>query len=75
MPSPRFPRLSDARDEDFIRELVRRQTAAGAAYIDVCAGRAPENEKNEMLWLIGIVETETDVPLCLDSPIPGCSGN
>ena len=68
-----IPSVSEAigrRDEDFIRELVRRQTAAGASFIDVCAGRAPEDEKDEMLWLIGIVESESDVPLCIDSPDP-----
>ncbi len=58
------------RDEDFIRALVHKQTNAGANYLDVCAGRAPEDEKEEMLWLLSIIQSETDTPLCIDSPNP-----
>ena len=58
------------RDEEAIRNLVRKQVAAGANYLDVCAGRAPENEEEELRWLIRIVQSETDVPLCVDSPNP-----
>lgn len=65
--------VSDAierRDEAFIRKLARRQADAGADYLDICAGRAPELEKAEITWLIGIVQSETDTPLCIDSPNP-----
>jgi 5-methyltetrahydrofolate corrinoid/iron sulfur protein methyltransferase len=68
-----IPSVSEAisrRDEAFIRELVRLQVNAGANYLDVCAGRAPENEKEEMTWLIGIIQSETEMPLCVDSPNP-----
>lgn len=67
---PSVSKAIEARDEDAIRDLVRKQVDAGASYIDVCAGRAPENEKDEMLWLIGVIESETDTPLCVDSPNP-----
>ncbi len=65
---PSVSKAIEAGDEEAIRELARKQVEAGATYIDICAGRAPENEKEEMLWLIGIIESETDTPLCLDSP-------
>ena len=32
------------RDEAFIRNLARRQTDAGADYLDVCAGTNPDDE-------------------------------
>ncbi len=68
-----IPSVSQAienRDEAFIRDLARRQAEAGANYLDVCAGRAPEHEEEELLWLIGVVQSETDTPLCVDSPNP-----
>lgn len=68
-----IPSVSEAigrRDEEFIRALVRKQVDAGANYLDVCAGRAPEDEKEEISWLIEIIQSETDVPLCVDSPNP-----
>lgn len=68
-----IPSVSDAisrRDEEYIRSLVRMQVSAGANYLDVCAGRAPEDEKEEITWLINIVQSETEVPLCVDSPNP-----
>jgi 5-methyltetrahydrofolate--homocysteine methyltransferase len=68
---PSASKAIETRNEQVIRELVRKQVEAGATYIDVCAGRAPENEKEEMLWLIGVIESETDTPLCIDSPNPG----
>lgn len=67
---PSVSKAIETRDEEAVRRLVRKQVDAGAAYIDVCAGRAPENEEEEMLWLIGVIESETDTPLCLDSPNP-----
>lgn len=68
-----IPSVSDAisrRDEEYIRTLVKKQISAGADYLDVCAGRAPEEELEEITWLINIIQSETDVPLCVDSPNP-----
>ena len=56
------------RDEAFIRNLARRQTDAGADYLDVCAGTNPDDELDALLWLIDIVQDESDKPLCVDSP-------
>lgn len=57
-----------SRDEGFIRRLARRQAEAGAEYLDVCAGTRPDLEYDALAWLIGIVQDETEVPLCVDSP-------
>ena len=59
-----------ARDETIIRDLVKRQVAVGADYLDACAGTSAEEELNALLWLIDIIQDETDTPLCIDSPNP-----
>lgn len=58
------------RDEEYIRNLAIRQTEAGANFLDVCAGGAPEMELEELTWLMNIVQDTVDTPLCLDSPNP-----
>lgn len=58
-----------ARDEAYIRELARNQTAAGADYIDCCAS-VNEGELEVEKWLIDLVMDETDLPICIDSPDP-----
>ncbi len=58
------------RDDDYIREIAKKQADAGATYIDVCAGVEPDQEYEAMEWLIDLVQEVTDTPLCLDSPDP-----
>lgn len=58
------------RDEQFIRDLAVRQVEAGADYVDVCAGTAPEVEVETLKWLMDIVQDAVDKPLCIDSPNP-----
>lgn len=67
---PSMSKIIEGRDEAAVRDLVRRQVTAGADYLDICAGRAPEQEEEELAWLIQIVQDETDIPLCVDSPNP-----
>ena len=45
-----------------------RQAEAGADYIDICAGAAPEKEVETLAWLIELVQDAVDKPLCIDSP-------
>ncbi len=59
-----------ARDATFIQDLARRQVEAGADYLDVNAGTAPEREPDDLIWLIETVQSVVDVPLCLDSANP-----
>jgi 5-methyltetrahydrofolate--homocysteine methyltransferase len=58
------------KDEAYIRDLAVRQSEFGATYIDVCAGTAPEIERETLEWLINIVQDATDTPLSIDSPDP-----
>lgn len=59
-----------ARDRAFIENLAQEQAAAGADYIDVNAGTNPDREKEDMLWLLEIVQSVTDTPICIDSSSP-----
>ena len=46
------------RDEPQIRDLARRQVAAGADVLDLNAGESDEQELADLLWLIDVVEDE-----------------
>jgi 5-methyltetrahydrofolate--homocysteine methyltransferase len=59
------------RDRAFIENTALEQARAGADYLDVNAGTSPDREKDDMLWLIGIVQEVTEVPVCIDSSSPG----
>lgn len=65
---PSVKRAIEDKDAAFIRERALMQAEAGADYIDVCAGVEADREYDALSWLIDIVQTATDVPLCLDSP-------
>lgn len=58
------------RDADFIRELAKKQVGAGADFLDVNAGTAPEKEPDDMVWLINLVQEVAEVPICIDSANP-----
>ncbi len=59
-----------ARDAAYIVEDVKRQEAAGAAYIDVNAGARLGHETEDMEWLLATIQSAVSVPVCLDSPDP-----
>lgn len=56
-----------ARDADFVKGEAQRQAEAGADYIDVNAGTAPEREGDDLVWLVQTVEAGVDKPVCIDS--------
>jgi len=58
------------RDTDFIRDLARRQAEAGSTWLDVNAGTHPDQEPDDLVWLVDTVQAVTDTPLCLDSANP-----
>jgi 5-methyltetrahydrofolate--homocysteine methyltransferase len=58
------------KDVAFIQALATAQVDAGADYLDVNAGTAPDKEPGDLVWLIESVQAVTDVPLCLDSANP-----
>ena len=56
------------RDEQFIIKTVAEQADAGANYIDLNGGDPnPQAEVANMEWLVKLVQSNTDLPLCLDS--------
>ena len=56
------------RDEALIVARTLAQSKAGADFLDCAPSTATEVEYDTMLWLIGLMQGCTDVPLCIDSP-------
>ncbi len=58
------------RDAAFIQELARKQAEAGSTWLDVNAGTHPDQEPDDLIWLIENVQAAVDTPLSLDSANP-----
>jgi cobalamin-dependent methionine synthase I len=58
------------RDETYIKNLAESQSQAGATWLDVNAGTHPDQEADDLIWLIEIIQSVVDTPLCLDSANP-----
>ncbi len=56
------------RDEALILERTLAQAKAGASFLDCAPSTSTEIEYETMVWLIGLMQGCTDVPLCIDSP-------
>ena len=56
------------RNDEVIRDRVRKQTDAGADYIDCAPSTETAIEYETMCWLMDIIQQETDTPICIDSP-------
>ena len=65
---PSVARAIQERNGSFISELAKKQSDAGADYLDICAGVTPELEKDALEWLVETVEKTVDTPICIDSP-------
>ena len=55
---------------DYVRELAKRQVAAGADVLDVNVGVPGLNDVALMPEIVKLVAETVNVPLCLDSPNP-----
>jgi 5-methyltetrahydrofolate corrinoid/iron sulfur protein methyltransferase len=55
------------KDKKVIQELAKRQTQAGAAYLDVNVGTAAADQEGTMQWLVESIQETCSTPLCLDS--------
>jgi 5-methyltetrahydrofolate--homocysteine methyltransferase len=60
----------EGKDAEYIRTIAKAQVESNAAFLDICAGTAPEIERKTLEWLIDIVLETVDIPLCLDSSDP-----
>jgi 5-methyltetrahydrofolate--homocysteine methyltransferase len=58
------------RDADFIKDLALKQTEAGSTWLDVNAGTHPDQEPDDLIWLIENIQSVVDTPLSLDSANP-----
>lgn len=56
------------RNEEVIRARAIAQAEAGANYLDCAPSTATDIEYDTMVWLIGIIQSTADTPLCIDSP-------
>jgi len=51
-------------------ELAKRQTEAGAAYLDINVGTAAADQQDAIKWLVETAQGAVETPLCLDSQKP-----
>jgi 5-methyltetrahydrofolate--homocysteine methyltransferase len=58
------------KDAQFIRELAKKQADAGADWLDVNAGTHPDQEPDDLMWLVENVQAVVETPICLDSANP-----
>ena len=56
------------RNEALIVERTLAQAKAGTNFLDCAPSTATEIEYETMVWLIGLMQNCTDIPLCIDSP-------
>ena len=66
-----IPAVAEAiarRDAEFIRKCAIAQEEAGAAFIDCCASVPEEQEVETLKWMIGCIESVSDLPIAVDSP-------
>ncbi|MCF7890093.1 dihydropteroate synthase [Candidatus Bipolaricaulota bacterium] len=56
----------EEKDPEEIRSLARRQTEAGADYLDINMG-AVSKDPDDMVWLVETVQETVDTPLSIDS--------
>jgi cobalamin-dependent methionine synthase I len=66
----RVARAIAERDADFIKDLATKQAEAGSTWLDVNAGTHPDQEPDDLIWLIENIQSVVDTPLSLDSANP-----
>jgi 5-methyltetrahydrofolate corrinoid/iron sulfur protein methyltransferase len=55
------------KDKKVIQDLAKKQTEAGANYLDVNVGTAAADQEGTMQWLVETIQETCSTPLCLDS--------
>lgn len=58
------------KDADFIADLAKKQSEAGATFIDCNPGTTGDAEITDIEWLVNLVQGVTDKPIAFDSPNP-----
>ena len=57
------------RNEEYIKSIAKKEADVGADYIDCCAS-VNEGEVETLEWMIDLIQSVTDTPICVDSPNP-----
>lgn len=58
------------KDKTVIQDLAKKQTAAGASYLDVNVGTAAADQEGTMQWLVETIQETCSTALSLDSQKP-----
>jgi 5-methyltetrahydrofolate corrinoid/iron sulfur protein methyltransferase len=58
------------KNKQVIQDLAKKQTQAGAAYLDVNVGTAAADQEGTMQWLVDTIQETCSTPLSLDSQKP-----
>ncbi|MBL7188177.1 MAG: dihydropteroate synthase [Phycisphaerae bacterium] len=58
------------KDKKVIQDLAKKQTDAGASYLDVNVGTAAADQEGTIQWLVESIQETCSTPLCLDSQKP-----
>lgn len=58
------------KNKKIIQDLAKKQTDAGASYLDVNVGTAAADQQAAMQWLVETIQQTCSTPLCLDSQKP-----
>jgi len=58
------------KDKKVIHDLAKRQTEAGASYLDVNVGTAAADQEEAIQWLVETIQETCSTSLCLDSQKP-----
>ena len=64
---PSVAKAIGEKNADWIRDLAKRQSDAGADFIDVCSS-VVDKDVETLKWLIDIVQEVCDNRICIDSP-------
>ena len=63
-------RAIEQRNKQVIQDLARKQTEAGATFLDVNVGTAAADQEGTMQWLVEAIQETCSTPLSLDSQKP-----
>jgi 5-methyltetrahydrofolate corrinoid/iron sulfur protein methyltransferase len=55
------------KNKKVIQDLAKKQTEAGATYLDINVGTAAADQEGTMQWLVEAIQETCTTPLCLDS--------
>ncbi|MHC4482788.1 MAG: dihydropteroate synthase [Planctomycetota bacterium] len=60
----------EEKNKQIIQDLAKRQTEAGATYLDVNVGTAAADQQGTMQWLVETIQETCSTPVSLDSQKP-----